>query len=141
MAAKPTRRRRNDLTLKQKYKLIKESEKNQTLTTRELAGIYACGKMQVYQILKDKAAIIERYEANVTGNLRWSLKESRKLPYAEINDLLYQWFLVAVRKNIYPDGPTLCAQALEIAKCIQVGDFKASNGWLENGWHDTTSKE
>jgi len=45
--------------------------------------------------------------------------------------LLYQWFLVAVRKNIYPDGPTLCAQALEIAKHLQVDDFKASNGWLE----------
>ena len=131
MAAKPSRRKRNGLTLKQKYELIKESEKNQTPTTRELAGIYACGKTQVYQILKDKAAIIERYEANVTGNLRRSLKESRKSPYAGINDLLYQWFLVAVRKNIYPDGPTLCAQALEIAKHLQVGDFKVSNGWLE----------
>ena len=40
IAAKPTRRKRNDLTLKQKYELIKESEKNRTLTTRELAGIY-----------------------------------------------------------------------------------------------------
>ena len=57
MAAKPTRRKRNDLTLKQKYELIKESEKNPTLTTTELAGIYACGKTQVYQILKDKTAI------------------------------------------------------------------------------------
>ena len=131
MAAKPTRRKRNDLTLKQKYELIKESEKNPTLTTTELAGIYACGKTQVYQILKDEAAIIEHYEANVTGNLRRSLKESRKSPYTEINDLLYQWFLVAVCKNIYPDGPTLCAQALEIAKRLQAGDFKASNGWLE----------
>ena len=37
--------------------MIKESEKNRTLTTRELAGIYACGKTQEYQILKDKAAI------------------------------------------------------------------------------------
>ena len=63
-----------------------------TPTTRELAGIYACGKTQVYQILKDKAAIIEHYEANVTSNLSRSLKESRKSPYAEINDLLYQWF-------------------------------------------------
>lgn len=81
--------------------------------------------------MKDKAAIIEHYEANVTGNLRQSLKKSRKSTYAEINDLLYQWFLVAVHKNIYPDCPTLCAQALEIAKRLQVGDFKASNGWLE----------
>ena len=81
--------------------------------------------------MKDKAAIIERYEANVTGNLRQSLKESRKSPYVEINDLLDQWFLVAVRKNMYPDSPTPCAQALEITKRLQVGDFKASNGWLE----------
>lgn len=131
LAAKPPRRKRNDLTLKQKYELIKESQKNRTLTVRELTEMYKCGKTQVYQILKDKAAIIERYEANATENLCRSLRESRKSPFAEINDLLYQWFLVAVRKNIYPDGPTLCAQALEIAKRLQVDDFKASNGWLE----------
>ena len=34
IAAKPTRRKQ---TLKQKYELIKESKKNQTLTTRELS--------------------------------------------------------------------------------------------------------
>lgn len=81
--------------------------------------------------MKNKAAIIESYEANTTNNLRLSLQQSRKLPYAEINDLLYQWFLVAVHKNIYPDGPTQCAEALEIAKSLQVDDFKASNGWLK----------
>ena len=52
IAAKPTRRKRNDLTLKQKYKMIKESEKHRTLTARELAVIYECGKTQEYQILK-----------------------------------------------------------------------------------------
>ena len=131
MAARPARKKRNDLTLKQKYELIKEAEKNRTLNARELAGIYGCGKTQVYQVLKNKAAIIESYEANATNNLRRSLQQSRKSPYAEINDLLYLWFLVAVRKNIHPDGPTLCAQALEIAKRLQVDDFKGSNGWLE----------
>ena len=65
MAAKAIWWKWNDLRLKQKYELIKESEKNWTLTTRELAGIYACGETQAYQILKDKAAIIECYEANV----------------------------------------------------------------------------
>ena len=38
---------------------------------------------------------------------------------------------MATRKNIYPDGPTLCAQAKEIASRLCVDDFKASNGWLE----------
>jgi len=90
MAARPARKKRNDLTLKQKYELIKEAEKNRTLNARELAGIYGCGKTQVYQVLKNKAAIIESYEANInaTNNLRRSLQQSRKSPYAEINDLL-----------------------------------------------------
>ena len=38
---------------------------------------------------------------------------------------------MAVRKNIYPDGPTLCEKAREIAKRLELSNLKASNGWLE----------
>ena len=58
MAARPARKKRNDLTLKQKYELIKEAEKNRTLNVGELAGIYGCGKTQVHLVFKNKAAII-----------------------------------------------------------------------------------
>lgn len=51
--------------------------------------------------------------------------------YDEVNDLLCEWYLVAVRKNVYPDGPTLCEKAREIVKRLELSDFKASNGWLE----------
>ena len=51
--------------------------------------------------------------------------------YDDVNDLLCEWYLVAVRKNVYPDGPTLCEKAREIAKRLELNDFKASNGWLE----------
>ena len=47
LATKPARRKGNDLTLKQKYELIKESEKNRMLTVRELTEMYQCGKTQV----------------------------------------------------------------------------------------------
>ena len=107
------RRKRNELTLKKKYELVKEAEKNRTLKARELAELYGCGKTQVYNILKNKAAIIESYECNGANDIRRSLKQCRKSPYAQINDLLYEWFLVAVRKNIYPDGPTLCTRDCE----------------------------
>ena len=117
--------------LKKKYELVKEAEKNRTLKARELAELYGCGKTQVYSILKNKAAIIESYECNGANDSRRSLKQCRKSPYAQINDLLYEWFLVAVRKNIYPDGPTLCEKAQKIAKRLDVDDFKASNGWLQ----------
>ena len=43
----------------------------------------------------------------------------------------YEWYLIVVKKNIYPDGPTLCKKALEIAEQLEINDFKASNGWLE----------
>ena len=87
--------------------LVKQAEKNRTLSVSELAGIFECGKTQVYQVLKDKAAIVQRYKSNGANDIRRSLKHSGKSPYARINDLLYEWFMVAVCENIYPDGPTL----------------------------------
>ena len=50
--------------------------------------------------------------------------------FVGINDLLYEWYLRAVRKNVYPDGPTLCLQAKEIGEHLDVTIFKASNRWL-----------
>lgn len=124
-------RKRNELKLKKKYELVKQAERKRTLSVRELAGIFECVKTQVYKVLKDKATTVQRYESNSSNDIRRSLKHSRKSPSARINDLLYEWFLVAVGKNIYPDGPKLCEKAREIAKRLNIHDFKASNGWLE----------
>ena len=60
-----------------------------------------------------------------------SLKHFRTSQYASVNDLLYDWYLMAVCKNIYPDGPKLCEQAKQIAQHLGLKYFKASNGWLE----------
>ena len=124
--------KRNELILQQKYQLIKEAEKDPTLRARKLAEQFHCGKTQVCTIIKNKASMVELYESNAPSNLRrCSHKRSQTSQFTEVNDLLYEWYLVAVRKNIYPDGLTLCEKAREIVKRLELSDFKASNGWLE----------
>ena len=51
--------------------------------------------------------------------------------FSELNDTLYSWYLLAVSKNIFPDGPQLAEKARAIASRLGVEDFKASNGWLD----------
>ena len=55
----------------------------------------------------------------------------RTSEYAEVNDKLYEWYLLACFKNIFPGGPQLIEKAKQIAERLGKSDFKVSNGWLE----------
>ena len=118
---------RKDLTLKQKYELIQQSK---DLKAQELAALFGCGKTQVYSVLKNKAKITEIYESNLRSNASLLTRRKRKSPNGELNDLLYEWYQLALRKNVVPDGPTLMEQAKAIAQRLGIDGFKASNGWL-----------
>ena len=122
---------RNTLTLKEKYSVIKEAEKHAKPDIKAIATQFHCGKTQVYTILQKRASITEMYESNASDGLQHCSKRSRTSKYADVNDKLYEWYLMAVRKNIYPDGPILCEQAKKIAERLGIADFKASNGWFE----------
>lgn len=129
MAAVCTTRKRNELTLKQKYDLIQTSEKQPSRSAVSLAKQFNCGKTQVYSILKNKPSILKLYEENAPDDR--CRKTSYCSPFSEVNKLLYEWYLLATRKNVYPDGPLLRQKAMTIADQIGVADFKASNGWIE----------
>ena len=43
---------------------------------------------------------------------------------------MYEWYVLASSKNIYPGGPELIAKAKEIAERLEKPNFKGSNGWL-----------
>ena len=122
---------RNALTLKEKYSVIKEAEKHPKPDIKAIAKQFKCGKTQVYTILQKRASITEMYESNASDGIQHCSKQSRTSKYTDINDNLYKWYLMAVRKNIYPDGPILSQQAKKIAEHLNIEDFKASNGWLE----------
>ena len=55
---------RKELTMKEKYELIKQSRSTPSQNVRELAEIYGCGKTQVYSILNNKDKIIKMYKSN-----------------------------------------------------------------------------
>ena len=52
-------------------------------------------------------------------------RDFRESMFSQLNDTLYSWYLLAVSKNIYPDGPQLSEKAREIANQLGVED---SNG-------------
>ena len=102
-----TLKKRNELSLGKKYELVRVAEKNPKLGVRKLAEYFECGKTQVCSILKNKDSIVEKYENNASSEMRRSLKRCCTSKFADVNDLLYDWYLMAVRKNIHPDGPKL----------------------------------
>ena len=126
-----TTKKRNELSLQKKYELLQMAEKNPTLGVRKLAEYFSIGKTQASTILKNKVTILESYEGNASSDICRSLKRARTSQFADVNDRLYDWYLMAVHKNIYPDGPKICQKAKEIAQHLDISDFKASNGWLE----------
>ena len=126
-----TTKKRNELSLQKKYELLQMAEKNPTLGVRKLAEYFSIGKTQASTILKNKITILESYEGNASSDICRSLKRARTSQFADVNDRLYDWYLMAVHKNIYPDGPKICQKAKEIAQHLDISDFKASNGWLE----------
>ena len=90
-----------------------------------------CGKTQIYGVLKDKESIIALFESNASSSVCHSRKRTRLSEYSEINEALYEWYLLTCSKNIYPDGPQLKEKAKEIAERLEKSDFKGTNGWLE----------
>ena len=68
-------------------------------------------------MLKNKAQItVASYEVSLEKNATLATHMNRKSPNGELNQLLYKWYLLALRKNFVPDGPILMEQAKAIAQ-------------------------
>ena len=123
--------KRNDLTLAQKYEVIKIAEKEKNIGVRKLSQVFGCGKTQISTVIRNKERIKDLYEKNATGEICHSNQRFRESKYSEVNKALYQWHLLAVSKNVFPDGTQLAEKAKEIVSKFGFSDFKASNGWLD----------
>lgn len=55
----------------------------------------------------------------------------RSSEFMGANKALYEWYLIACSKNIYPGGPELTEKGKEIAERLGKSNFKGSRGWLE----------
>ena len=125
------KQKRNDLSLKMKYEVIKASEMEPKLSSRKLAETFKCGKSQIQGILKNKDHFKTLYLQNANDKMKHCRKRSRQSEYADINEALYEWFQLAAARNIHPGGKILMEKAKETATRIDSkAEFKASNGWL-----------
>ena len=96
--------RRNDLTLQQKYNMVKAAEKNPKPGVRKLADDFKCDKTQINTILRDKESIIGLYEAYTSGDSH-SRKRKRTSQFSDVNDALYEWYCLAKIKQSLPRWP------------------------------------
>ena len=116
------------MTLEGKIKLL-DVNKERKQSCRQLAEMFNIGKTAAGNIIKNEASIRKEYE-EFEGNF----KSKRKGQFNDINKILYKWFKNCCAANIYPDGPMLKEEAMEIIKYLDKVHFKnftASNGWLE----------
>ena len=129
MASKP---KRNYLTLQKKVDVIKAAEGNRGLSLRELGERFQCRKTQIAYILKNKESILSLYESNMSCSRVYASKTcDRKSEYSDVNKSLYDWYVLACSKNIFPMGPQLIEKAKQIASSLGKQKFMGSNGWLE----------
>ena len=82
------------------------------------------------KIIKNESNIRREYE-----NFEADMKRKNIAKYGIINDVLYELHIKCCQAGIYPDIAMLQEDALKIKTELNnsnLGDFKASNGWLEH---------
>ncbi len=62
--------KRNDLSLKTKYEVIKATQREPGISSRKLAETFNCGRSQIQRILKNKQSIKELYEQNDSDKMK-----------------------------------------------------------------------
>ena len=122
---------RKRLTLKQKVDLIEDSLKTgfKPLMAMEQYGI---SKSSLYQILKDKEEILKTFHSQPCAA---KSKSNRKRNFQNVEDKLFDWFEKKKNCGVMVSGPMFKVKAEEIAKNLNVDNFKASDGWLSNFKH------
>ena len=79
------------------------------------------------RILQKIDEIMAAYEANQSE----SQKRNRPSQFDEIDEAVYQWYSLAMQRQVPVTGPMLQGEALKIAEALGNEVFKASNRWLE----------
>ena len=125
-----TAKKRNCLTLKKKVEVINYAKKNPLVNIRDL-GVFRCGKTQIARILKNQDSLLSMYESNASCSRVHATAKFRSSEFMDINKTVYEWYVLACFKNIFPGGPQLIEKAKEIAERLGKSNFKGSRGWLD----------
>ena len=118
------------LNLQDKIKFLDFADEHKNLGCRKLAEVFGIGKTAASNILKSKQKLRNQYEQFHEKNK----KRCRPGKYKAINDILYIWYQKCCSSGLYPNGPMLKEEAMEIKKQLNdsaLDGFVASDGWLD----------
>lgn len=120
-----SKRKRNDLTLSDKYEVVKQLEKG--VKQVEICKQMGISQAQVSRINAKKDVIRQSIEANANSQR----KRVRTGKDAEVEKALVEWFKNARQRDIPLSGPILEEKAKHLATQMDKPDFTPTNGWLE----------
>ncbi|XP_053379524.1 uncharacterized protein LOC123527550 isoform X1 [Mercenaria mercenaria] len=120
---------RTTLSLYEKIQIIQEFESGETTSQRKLAEKYNISKSAVADMIKNRQLLKEHYEFNANTKRKRFNTNSK---FAEVNELVWQWFKTSRENGVQMSGPMIQEKALQIAQHLQAKDFKGSNGWLHS---------
>ncbi|XP_052260398.1 uncharacterized protein LOC127864620 isoform X1 [Dreissena polymorpha] len=121
---KMNKRKRNDLSLADKYEVIKLLD--QKMPQTQIAKKMGCSQGQVSRISSNRANIMEEYESNANPER----KRHRSGKAADVEAALSTWFTDARSRGIPVSGPILEEKACALAKKLDKPEFQPSSGWL-----------
>ena len=95
---------------------------------------YTCVKIKLniflQNILKEKDLILSKWFQGASSDMKYI--NPRRRPYADVDNLVWQWFQAYSSCGVHITGKLIQQTALELAKELGNQKFSASNGWLES---------
>jgi hypothetical protein len=111
------------LLLNEKAEAIDAKERGK-LSVWEIMMRLMCGKTQIYNTLKQKDKIMNKW---LQGNGRTKRKAK-----VSGNEVVWGWFTNAKSRNILISSPVVQSEALAVAKSLENEQLKASTGWFQS---------
>lgn len=117
------KREHTEKTLKVKYEALLELEKG--ASNKAVADRFGIPKNTLSTWKKNKDKIMQAYHGGHVA------KRVKPETYELVNKALLKWFTTMRSENVPISGPILKEKACDFAKEMGIGNFQASEGWLE----------
>lgn len=119
-------RKRCDLSLKDKQKLLKKYADLPEMSQREAAANLNISQPLLCKLLKTREKIL----SSVQNNSKLDRKRNRVGKDPEVEKALKNWFTVVRERDGRVGGDILRAKAEQLASVMGKENFKATNGWF-----------
>lgn len=125
------KRKKIELTFDQKREICSFYQENIKMTHEQITHYFSrryglnLSRSTISSLLKRSSEIL-----SMPGDE--SRLRNRTAKYPELEDALYSWFLDRLDQNAHVSDALIAEETERLAAALQLNNFKASNGWLQN---------